>query len=203
MSGATLVFATRNPGKLREVRALLSALPVRVLGLDDAVRVTLPEEGEDYADNAAAKARAAALASGWAALGDDSGLEVDALAGAPGARSARLGTSDAERNERLLAALAGLPAERRGARFVCVAALAMPGASALKVAIARGECAGRILAAPRGAGGFGYDPLFEPSEAAARGRSFAELPAAEKDRLSHRGRAFRALLPAIEAYLRS
>jgi len=199
LSGATLVVATHNPGKLREVRALLWALPVRVLGLDE-VRVALPEEGDDYAANAAAKASAAALASGWPALGDDSGLEVDALAGAPGARSARLGTSDAERNERLLAILAGVPAERRGARFVCVAALATPEGD---VATARGECAGRILEAPRGAGGFGYDPLFEPSEAAVRSRSFAELSAAEKERLSHRGRAFRALLPALEACLRS
>ena len=198
--GGGLVFATRSPGKLREVRALLAALPVHVLGLDDLAHLELPEEGDDYAANAVAKARAAASASRRPALGDDSGLEVAALAGAPGVRSARYGASEAARNQRLLEALAGVPAARRGARFVCVAALATPGGD---VAIARGECAGRILEAPRGAGGFGYDPLFEPLEDSARGRSLAELPAAEKERLSHRGRAFRALLPAIEACLRS
>ena len=195
-----VVFATRNPGKLREVRALLAELPVRVLGLDEVADLELPEEGGDYAANAAAKARTAAAASARLALGDDSGLEVAALAGGPGARSGRYGASEAARNQRLLEALAGVPAARRGARFVCVAALATPDGD---VATARGECAGRILEAPRGAGGFGYDPIFEPFESTARGRSLAELPPAEKDRLSHRGRAFRALLPAIEACLRS
>ena len=196
--GGEIVFATHNPGKLREVRALLAALRVRVLGLEELDPLALPEEGDDYAANAVAKARAAASASGRPALGDDSGLEVAALDGAPGVRSARYGPSDVARNERLLEALAGVQGAHRGARFVCVAALATPGG---ELATARGECAGRILAAPRGTGGFGYDPVFEPIEA--RGRSLAELPAEEKELLSHRGRAFRALLPAIEASLRA
>ena len=195
---AELVLASRNPGKLRELRALLAGLPVRVRAVDDAARVEWPEEGHDYESNAVAKAQLAARASGRPALGDDSGLEVDALGGVPGVRSERFGTSDARRIERLLAALAGVTEARRGARFVCVAAFVTPAGD---VATARGECVGRILEAPRGAGGFGYDPVFEPQDAAAQGRSFAELAAAEKDRISHRGRALRALLPAIEACL--
>ena len=190
------VLATRNAGKLREARALLAELPLRVIGLDELPSVELPEEADDYAANAIAKARAAAVASGRPALGDDSGLEVDALGSAPGPRSARFGRDDAERNRRLLEAMAGVAPARRGARFVCVVALATPTGD---VATARGECAGEILDAPRGAGGFGYDPTFAPFEAA--GRSMAELSAAEKSRLSHRGRAFRALLPAIRRVL--
>jgi len=178
------------------VRALLAALPVRVAGLEELPALELPDEGDDYAANAVAKARAAARASGRLALGDDSGIEVDALGGAPGVRSARFGSDDGDRNRRLLAALRGVAPERRGARFVCVAALVTPEGD---FATAQGACAGRVLEAPRGAGGFGYDPIFEPLEAA--GRSMAELPPAVKDRLSHRGRAFRALLPALEARL--
>jgi XTP/dITP diphosphohydrolase len=193
---AEVVLASANAGKLRELRALLAGLPVRVVGLDELPGVELPEEGEDYATNAIAKARAVAAASRRPALGDDSGIEVEALGGAPGPRSARFGPDAAARNRRLLEALAGVATARRGARFVCVVALATPNGD---VATARGECAGRILSAPRGAGGFGYDPVFEPLEAA--GRSMAELSPAEKHRLSHRGRAVRALLPAIERVL--
>jgi len=194
-----VVLASGNAGKLREVRELLAALPIELVGLDEVGGVALPEEGDDYAANAAAKALAAARASGQLAIGDDSGLEVDALGGAPGPRSARYGgpgLDDAGRTRALLAALAGVPAERRGARFVCVAALATPGGAVVTV---RGECPGRIAAAPRGAAGFGYDPVFE---VAPGGPTMAELPAAEKHRVSHRGRALRALEPELRARLR-
>jgi XTP/dITP diphosphohydrolase len=185
-----VVLATRNAGKLREVGAILAAHGIEVLALPDGVE--LPQEGDDYEANAIAKATAAARATGCVALGDDSGLEVEALGGAPGPHSARWGgpdLDDAGRNARLLAALDAVPGRRRAARFVCVAAVATPDA---RVATARGVCAGRILVAPRGAGGFGYDPVFGIGD-----RSLAELSGAEKDALSHRGRAFRALAAQV------
>jgi XTP/dITP diphosphohydrolase len=194
--GPRVVLATGNPGKLREVRALLAALPIELVGLAEIGAVVLPEEGDDYAANAAAKALAAARASGLLALGDDSGLEVDALGGAPGPRSARYGgpgLDDAGRARALLAALAGVPPERRAARFVCVAALAAPDGV---IATTRGECPGWITEAPRGAAGFGYDPVFARTPG---GLTLAELPDEEKGRISHRGKAFRALAPALRA----
>jgi XTP/dITP diphosphohydrolase len=189
-----VVLATGNAGKLREVRALLADLGCRVLGLDDLPAVELPEEGDDYAGNAAAKALTAARATGLLALGEDSGLEVEALGGAPGARSARFGgpgLDAAGRNAKLLAALASVPEEKRGARFCCALALAAPDGTLER---SFGECRGRILHAPRGAGGFGYDPVFQPEGFAV---SMAELPEAEKNRLSHRARAVAALRPAL------
>lgn len=193
-----VVVATGNAGKLREVRELLAHLPIALVSLADVGPVSLPEEGDDYEANAAAKALAVARATGSLAIGDDSGLEVDALGGAPGPRSARYGgpgLDDAGRVRALLDALAGVPPERRTARFVCVAALATPNGV---VATARGECPGRIAVAPRGAAGFGYDPVFELEP---RGPTMAELPAEEKHRVSHRGRALRALEPALRARL--
>lgn len=193
-----MVLATGNDGKLREVRALLAALPVEVVGLAAIGALALPDEGDDYAANASAKALAAARASGLLALADDSGLEVAALDGAPGPRSARFGgpgLDDAGRVRALLAALASVPPERRAARFVCVAALADPDGS---VVTTRGECAGWITAAPSGAAGFGYDPIFA---LAPEGPTLAELPAEEKDRISHRGKAFRALEPLLRERL--
>ena len=185
-----LIVASSNPGKLREIRALLAALPIEIHGLERAPGIALPEEGDDYAANAIAKARCAALAAGCLALGEDSGLEVAGLGGAPGPRSARFGgpgLDDAGRVRALLAALAQASGPAREARFVCVAALVTPDGD---VVTARGECHGRILAAPSGRAGFGYDPVF-----AAEGTqvSFAELEPAEKARLSHRGIAIRAL----------
>jgi XTP/dITP diphosphohydrolase len=183
-----VVVATGNAGKLREFRELLADAPVRLRGLE-GLAVDFPEEGVDYAANAAAKARAAAEATGVPALADDSGLEVVGLGGGPGPRSARFGgpgLDDRERTAALLSALASRPGASRAARFVCVAALAVPGGG---VVTARGECAGRILAAPRGGRGFGYDPIFEVRP----GRSMAELPPAEKNRISHRARALAAL----------
>jgi XTP/dITP diphosphohydrolase len=193
-----VVLASGNAGKLREVRALLAALPVALVCLAEVGDVALPDEGDDYAANAAAKALAAARASGLLALGDDSGLEVDALGGAPGPRSARFGgpgLDDAGRTRALLAALADVPPARRGARFVCVAALAAPDGL---ITTTRGECAGWIAEAPRGAAGFGYDPVFELTPG---GSTLAELPVEEKERISHRGHAFRALVPALRARL--
>jgi XTP/dITP diphosphohydrolase len=196
-SRAHVVVATSSPAKLREIRALLAPLPVPLVGLDAFPRLRLPPEGDDYAANAIAKARAAAAHAGRPALADDSGLEVEGLGGAPGPRSARYGgpgLDDAGRVARLLAELAGREGAARRARFVCVAALALPDG---EVATARGECRGRIVAAPRGRRGFGYDPVFEPE---GRGRTMAELPAEEKNRISHRARAFRALRAALLAY---
>jgi XTP/dITP diphosphohydrolase len=193
-----LIVATSSPGKLREIRGLLGDLAADLGGLERVPGLALPEEGDDYAANAQAKALAVARASGCLALADDSGLEVAGLGGAPGSRSARFGgpgLDDAGRSRALLAALAGETVEARAARFVCVMALATPQG---RVVTARGECPGRILEASRGAGGFGYDPIFVASGTQA---SFAELPEAEKGRLSHRGNAVRALLPELRRAL--
>ncbi|HVP28020.1 MAG TPA: non-canonical purine NTP pyrophosphatase [Myxococcota bacterium] len=197
-----LVLASSNRGKLEELRAILGVrldrLGVRLRSLADFPATTLPPEGDAYAPNAVAKALAAARATGRLAVGDDSGLEVETLGFAPGPLSARFGgpgLDDGQRCARLLEALAGVAAARRGARFVCVAALATPDGDAVT---ARGECAGRILEAPRGQGGFGYDPVFQPEGFA---RSMAELAADEKNRISHRARAFGALAETIEARL--
>jgi XTP/dITP diphosphohydrolase len=195
-----VVLASSNPGKLSEIRDILCELPLVIRPLSDFPGVILPGEGEDYEDNAIAKARAAATASGRAALADDSGLEVVGLGGAPGPLSARFGgpgLDDARRVEALLRALGSLAGEQRRARFVCVAALATPDG---ELVTARGECAGHILNAPRGRSGFGYDPVFriEGSRLA-----MAEIPASEKNRISHRGQAFTALSDAIRANLGS
>jgi XTP/dITP diphosphohydrolase len=198
VSEAELVVATGNAGKLAELRALLADLRLRVLGLAELPPLELPEEGDDYTANAEAKARAAAAAFGRPALADDSGLEVEALGGAPGPRSARFGgpgLSDARRAALLLERLAERPAAGRRARFVCAAALALPDGA---VRSALGTCAGRIAAAPRGHAGFGYDPVFEPDEPGFRdGRTLAELGAPAKARISHRARAVAALLPVL------
>jgi XTP/dITP diphosphohydrolase len=200
-----VVLASGNAGKLLEVRAILGDLPISLRAAAAFPEILLPEEGDDYEANAVAKARAAARGAGRLALGDDSGLEVDALGGRPGPHSARYGGAaldDGARNARLLEELDGVEDERRGARFVCVAALVTPEGDAV---VARGECAGRILRAPRGSGGFGYDPVFAPrlddGPAHRRGASMAELPPGEKNRLSHRGRAFRGLVEALRARL--
>ena len=200
--GVPFVIATGNPGKLAEMRALLAPTGRRVMGLGDAAHgaprgaVKFPPEGDDYASNAVAKARAVALALGLPALADDSGLEVDALGGDPGPRSARYGgpgLDDRGRVAHLLQALRGVPEALRSARFVCVVALVTPEGV---VHTARGCCEGRILAEARGGGGFGYDPVFAPE---GRDLSMAELPAAEKNALSHRGRAVTALLAGLAA----
>jgi XTP/dITP diphosphohydrolase len=191
-----LVVATGNPGKLREIRAILADLPVVWRALDAFPDIRLPDEGDDYRANAVAKARTTAAGSGRLAVADDSGLEVAGLAGGPGPRSARYGghgLDDAGRVAHLLAELSGLEGDLREARFVCVAAWATPGG---EVGTARGECRGRILPAPRGAGGFGYDPVFFSAELQA---GMAELPEVRKHAISHRGRAFRALRESLVA----
>lgn len=188
------IVASGNPGKLRELRELLSGLPVRWRSLAEFPAVTLPEEGGDYVANALAKARHAARATGRPAVADDSGLEVAGLGGRPGPLSARYGgpgLDDAARIAHLLREMAALHGAARCARFVCVAAVAAPTGHA---AWAWGACAGRILEAPRGEGGFGYDPVFAP---AGRDEAMASLAAAEKHAISHRGRALRALRPAF------
>ena len=182
-----LVVASQNPGKSREIARILRVFDVRTL--PEAPAVDFPGEGGDYAENARTKALVAARALGLPCVADDSGLEVDAMDGRPGAYSARYGGSgldDRGRLERLLEELEGVPVPRR-ARFRCVAACAWPDG---RTAIAEGVCEGEILEVAKGEGGFGYDPVFRP-----RGfdRSMAELAREEKDGLSHRGRAFREL----------
>jgi XTP/dITP diphosphohydrolase len=192
-----VVVASRNRGKLREIIPLLAGLDFELVTIDDvAPHAELREDAATFEDNAFAKARQAAQATGLPAIADDSGLEVDALDGAPGVYSARyagLPSDDARNNAKLLAALRDVAAPRR-ARFRCVAAFVDLGAG---VELARsGDCAGEILAQPRGDMGFGYDPLFLVP---ALGRTMAELPLDEKNGLSHRAAAFRALGEALRA----
>ncbi len=193
----TVVLASRNAKKAAELRALLAPLGIAVRALDEFPGAPEPEEtGATFEENARIKAAAALEFTGLAALADDSGLEVDALDGAPGVRSARFageGAGDGENNALLLRKLAGVPPERRGGRFVSVIALARPGREPL---LFRGECAGSILPEPRGEGGFGYDPLFLSADL---GKSFAEASGEEKNGISHRARA----LAALEAALRN
>jgi XTP/dITP diphosphohydrolase len=184
-----VVLATRNPHKIEELHRLLETPGVVFLDLRSGPPVPeVEEDGATYAENAMKKARAVADARGLLSLADDSGLEVDALDGAPGVRSARYageGATDAENRAKLLAALAAVPEERRTARFRCAIAIAVPGGSTMTV---EGACEGTILRGERGSGGFGYDPLFLP-----RGETetFAEMSDVRKDSLSHRGVAMR------------
>lgn len=194
-----LLLATRNPGKLVELRRLLDAAQVegvRVLGLADVAEFPeQPERGATFAENALAKAHDAAKASGLAAVADDSGLTVDALGGMPGVLSARWSGrhgDDRANLELVLAQVADVPDERRGAAFVCAAALVVPDENEVVV---HGRWTGRLTRAPRGTNGFGYDPVFVPD---GEHRTSAELSPQEKDALSHRGRAMRALLPYLQ-----
>ena len=202
---ARLVLATRNAGKLRELRALLRD---QVPGLDvdtqviDAVTAGAPdvvESGTTFEENALLKARAVAEATGIPAVADDSGLAVDVLGGAPGIFSARWAGrhgDDSANLHLLLSQLADIPADRRAARFVCAAALAVPDGADV---VTRGELEGTLLSEPRGDGGFGYDPALQPG---GLDRSCAELTPEEKNAISHRAKAFAALLPSIIEVLR-
>lgn len=190
------VLASRNTGKLAELQDLLGALGWRLRLVADFTDAVVDEPAPTFVENALLKARHAARASGLPALADDSGLEVEALGGAPGVRSARYAgeaATDAANNDRLLAALRGVPAHRRAARYVCVLAFVRHPDDPVPV-LAQGAWHGHILEAPRGANGFGYDPLFW---VAAHDRSAAELPPALKNRLSHRARAAAALARAL------
>jgi XTP/dITP diphosphohydrolase len=191
-----IVVATRNRGKLREIVPLLADLGLDLCTIDElAPDAELREDGLTFEENALAKARQAARATGLPAIADDSGLEVDALAGAPGVLSARYAGSpadDARNNAKLMAALAAKPGASRAGRFRCVATF-VDEARGIEL-VESGSCAGEILSAPRGAGGFGYDPLFLVP---ALGRTMAELSLAEKNGLSHRAAAFGALAAAL------
>jgi XTP/dITP diphosphohydrolase len=201
-----LVFATRNRGKLVELRALLQGIDV--LSIDEAeARVgrrvpEVVEDGDTFSANAIKKAREVSLATGLPALADDSGLEVDALGGEPGVYSARYageGAGDDANNAKLLSALASVPDAQRTARFHAVLALAdVSGALGSRVETADGTCEGVILTEARGTGGFGYDPLFYVESL---GATFAELGVGTKGQQSHRARAMRALAPRLLAYL--
>jgi len=219
VSRPRLLLASANQGKLRELRTILHGLPVELVGLAEAGLGDPPEveeTGDTFLDNALLKARAYAAWSGLAAVADDSGLEVDALGGAPGVRSARYagqGAGDQANLDKLLAELSGVPPERRTARFRCAAVLHDPGwgSGGLKERSgsppegsgtwhAEAAWDGRVLEAPRGSGGFGYDPVFLPD---GWDQTSAEVDQATKDAASHRGKAFRALRPAIEAWARA
>jgi XTP/dITP diphosphohydrolase len=195
-----LVFATRNRGKLVELRDLLPELDIAPL---DPALPEVVEDADTFAGNAIKKAREVSAATGLPALADDSGLEVDALGGAPGVHSARYagaGHDDDANNARLLAALVGVPAPRRTARFRAVLALCdVRGRLGHGAITAEGACEGVILDAPRGTGGFGYDPLFFAPELA---MTFAEAGTGTKRELSHRARAMAAMRPRLLAYLR-
>lgn len=199
-----LLVATNNPGKVREYSELLADLHVPLaitFPAQEELSLEVDESGETFEDNARIKALAYAQASGLLTLADDSGLEVDALGGAPGVRSARYGgpeASDADRYRKLLAALAGVPASRRSARFRCVVALAQPDGT---VYTAAGTCEGEIGCAPRGDHGFGYDPIF--IVAGHGGQTMAELPPELKNRISHRARAIVAARPILARLLAS
>lgn len=191
-----LLFATRNRGKLAELTDLVGDR-LEVASLDEVDVPEVDEDGETFEENARKKALSAARASGLPALADDSGLCVDALGGAPGTLSARYAEGDDRaRYEKLLAALRDVPDECRGAAFRCALCLAFPDGRSF---FTRGECRGFIARAPRGTNGFGYDPVFTLSPG---GRTIAELSREEKARLSHRGQAFRAMAPRLEALAR-
>ena len=189
------MVASGNAGKCREIGRILVGF--EVISLADFAPVEFPEEGGDYFENARSKARVAARETGLACVADDSGLEVEALGGAPGAYSARYGGVGLDargRLERLLEALKAFPAPRP-ARFYCAAAVALPDG---RCEIAEGICTGEILMTPRGLRGFGYDPIFQPTGFDC---AMAELEHDEKDALSHRGQAFRGLESAIDRLL--
>jgi len=187
-----LVLATRNPHKVRELATLLA--PHEVLPLPDDVDLP-PETGETFADNALVKARTAADATGLPAIADDSGIEASALGGAPGVRSARFAGENATDEENLAKLLREVPEDGdRRVRYVCVLAHVTVGGGEH---IFEGTCEGNLASDPRGSGGFGYDPAFVPDDLS-DGRTMAELSVAEKDAISHRGRAARAFLDWLD-----
>jgi XTP/dITP diphosphohydrolase len=194
-----IAVASRNAHKLSEIARICAAWPVAwvtVANHDPADFPEVEETGETYLDNAVLKARAVASALRLPALADDSGIEVDALGGKPGPRSARFageGASDAMNLRRLIDSLKGIPGSGRTARYRCVAALALPTGEVMHT---EGLCEGTLEPRPRGEGGFGYDPIFVPE---GWDETMAQLTPEQKDRISHRGRAFRALAEVLDA----
>ena len=200
-----LLIATRSAHKLAELREVLELPRAELVSLDDVgVTDEVDETGSTFEANARLKARAGARVTGLPTLADDSGIEVDALEGGPGVRTRRYAGPDATdqaNNAKLLAALQGLPPERRGARYVCVLALALPSEAGarggLPIRVVRGTTRGRIATEPRGMNGFGYDPIFEPASEPPGGRTLGLWSAAEKHAISHRGRAARRMAPIL------
>jgi XTP/dITP diphosphohydrolase len=201
-----VLLATRNDAKLAELRRIVAALGlegVRIVGLDEVEPFEeAPETGATFAENALAKARDAASATGLLAVADDSGLAVDALNGMPGVLSARWSGSHGERRDKdaanlalVLDQMADVPEERRGAAFVCAAAAAHPDG---REVVVTERWPGRLVRSPRGLNGFGYDPAFVPE---GETRTSAEMTPDEKDAVSHRARAFRALAPELASLL--
>ncbi|MCX7706615.1 MAG: XTP/dITP diphosphatase [Anaerolineae bacterium] len=194
-----LLVATHNPGKAREYRELLAGLPLEVTYLDElGITLEVEETGSTFAENAILKATTYAQVSGLWTWADDSGLEVDALDGAPGVFSSRYagpGASDVDRYRKLLNALAGVPWDRRTARFRCTVALATPEGAVRTV---EGVCEGVIAFGPVGEHGFGYDPVFYLPE---RGLTMAQLPPEVKNQISHRGRAARGAVAVLAEML--
>ncbi|MBD3160618.1 MAG: RdgB/HAM1 family non-canonical purine NTP pyrophosphatase [Candidatus Latescibacteria bacterium] len=193
----TVVLATRNPGKLREIRRILADCPAELVSAAEVDAPEVEETGETFEENAILKAKGVAKATGLWAAADDSGLAVDALGGLPGVRSARYSEegTDAANNLKLREEIRRRGLSRPSARFVCAVALATP---AEVLHVVRGEVEGVLLDEPRGENGFGYDPLFFCPDL---GRTFAEARPEEKERVSHRGRAFRALARFLEPLL--
>lgn len=195
-----VIVATRNKGKIREIRDALKGLGLRVYALSDFPDVPeIEEEGDSFTENALEKARFYAKYFGKLTLADDSGLEVESLKGLPGIYSARYAgekASSQENNRKLLREIRGVPISKRGARFKCIIAMKSPEG---REAIAEGTCQGRIGFKERGRRGFGYDPLFILSK---DGKTMAELSLEEKNRVSHRGKALRKLKKMIPAFVR-
>jgi len=195
--GPAVALASRNPGKLREIRSILSeaGVEVSVASADDFPGWEAPpEDAPDYLGNALLKARSLSSFAGVPALADDSGIEVDALGGEPGPRSARFAgenATDEENLAKLIALITDVPNDKRTARYRCVATLVSPDGFEES---AEGTVEGVLITVPRGTGGFGYDPIFVPLSS---DRTMSELSPEQKDAISHRGKAFRAIVPAI------
>jgi XTP/dITP diphosphohydrolase len=202
-----ILVATHSRHKQGELRGLLRPRRTQLVSLADLeIADEVEETGSTFEANARLKARFYARLSGLPTLADDSGLEVEALEGGPGVRTRRYAgeaATDADNNAKLLAALDDLPSERRGARYVCALALAVPGTAGLgggtPLIVTRGTCRGRIATHARGSGGFGYDPIFEPLAEPPGGRTLGEYAPAEKDAISHRAKAARRMAPRLES----
>jgi len=194
ISDARYVLATANPGKIREMRAILGSFGIKTLTREElGINIDIDETGATFYDNAALKARAICEVSGLPSIADDSGLVVEALGGAPGVHTSSYGgeeLSDIERCAWLLKKMENM--EQRSAKFVCTIVCLFPNGA---ITTAEGECHGEIALSPRGADGFGFDPVFFITD---RGKTLAELPPDEKNALSHRGAALRALAKQLE-----